>query len=276
MTREAGAPARQDLPAAVLRGPAVEHFRLHHRPPSPSLGDVVADHWIVEWDVPPGEERTQDVLTNPSIHLTAERDRLTVTVTGVVTRCFRRILVGSGRVVGVRFRPAGFTALWAHPLSSLTDGALPAEAVLGPEAHAELAAVGATDPIDEAVGRMEEFLERHRRPRPPGADVVDAAVDRIVEDTGVMRVDQVAAELGVSARTLQRHFERHLGVGPKWVIQRRRIHEALAEIHRGRDLDWSALAVHLGYADQAHFAHAFTELVGQPPSRYERAATPPP
>jgi AraC-like DNA-binding protein len=94
-------------------------------------------------------------------------------------------------------------------------------------------------------------------------------VDRIVADTGVTRVEQVARHFGVSSRTLQRRFERFLGVGPKWVIQRRRIHDALEEIEHGRATDWSALALRLGFADQAHFVHAFTELVGQPPASYE-------
>ena len=193
-------------------------------------------------------------------------------MTGVVTRCFRRVLVGSGRVVGVRFRPAGFAAFWPHPASELTDGALPAAEVLGAEVAGELVGVGAGDPnvdVDEAVRRTEVVLERCRRPRPPGTELVDDAVDHIVAHTDVTRVEQVARHLGVSSRTLQRRFERYLGVGPKWVIQRRRIHEALDEIEHGRALDWSALALRLGFADQAHFVHAFTELVGQPPAAYE-------
>ena len=97
---------------------------------------------------------------------------------------------------------------------------------------------------------------------------MDEAVARIVADPGVTRVEQVAAAVGVSTRTLQRRFERHLGVGPKWVIQRRRIHDALEAIERGEPADWSALAARLGFADQAHFVNQFTALVGRPPGRY--------
>jgi len=227
-------------------------------------------HWIVEWSVPAGKERVQPVVTHPSIHLTIESDR--ATVTGVVTRCFRRVLIGSGRVVGVRFRPAGLAAFWPYPASQLTDGALPVAEVLGTEAAVEPAGVGAGDPgigADEAVRRMQAVLERRRRPRPPGTELVDDAVDHLVAHTDVTRVEQVARHFGVSSRTLQRRFERYLGVGPKWVIQRRRIHEALEEIEHGRAVDWSALALRLGFADQAHFVNAFTELVGQAPSAYE-------
>ena len=254
----------------MLRGPALENFDIAYRDPSPALEDIVDYHWIVEWSVPAGEERVQPVVSHPSIHLTVESDR--ATVTGVVTRCFRRVLVGSGRVVGVRFRPAGFAALWPQPASGLTDEALPALEVLGAETADELARVGAGDPsvdVDEAVRRMEAVLQRRRGSRPKGAELVDDAVDHIVAHTDVTRVEQVARHFGVSSRTLQRHFERFLGIGPKWVIQRRRIHEALDEIEHGRAMDWSALALRLGFADQAHFVHTFTELIGQPPASYE-------
>ena len=268
---ETGARDRGDIPPQALRGPARENFDLEYREPSPGLEDIVDYHWIVEWSVPAGAEVEQPVVTHPSIHLTVEGDR--ATVTGVVTRCFRRALVDSGRVLGVRFRPSGFAALSATPASRLTDEALPAGEVLGAEADGDLAGVGAGDRtvgVDEAVRRMEAVLRRHRRPRPPGAELVDGAVDHILAEPDVTRVAQVARHFGVSARTLQRRFERFLGVGPKWVIQRRRIHEALEEIEHGRAMDWSALALRLGFSDQAHFVHAFTELVGQPPSAYER------
>jgi AraC-like DNA-binding protein len=256
------------VPPGVLRGEARGHFELQHRSAGPGVRDIVDGYWIVEWAVPPGEERTQDVVTRPCVHLSVEADR--ARVTGVVTRCFRRVLVGEGRVVGVRFRPAGFSALCAEPLTALTDQALPATTVLGEHVAADLAEVGAAGEVDDAVALIERFVARHRGPLPDGAELVDEAVDHVGAHTDVTRVDQVASHLGVSARTLQRRFERHLGVGPKWVIQRRRIHDALDEIEHGRELDWSALAVRLGFADQAHFVNAFTDLVGQPPSHYER------
>jgi AraC-like DNA-binding protein len=264
---EAGTPVAPDLPPGVLRGPARGHFRLQHRPAGPAVRDVVETYWIVEWAVPPGEERVQQVVTNPCVHLSVEADE--ARVTGVVTRAFERTLVGRGRVVGVRFRPGGFAALHDGPAADLTDRVLPVAAVLGAEAAAELAPVGTAPGIDDAVRALAGILERRRRPLPEGAVLVDLAVDHIVARSDVTRVDQVASHLGVSPRTLQRRFDRYLGVGPKWVIQRHRIHEALGEIEQGRAMDWSRLAVRLGFADQAHFVNAFTDLVGQPPSRYE-------
>ena len=70
---------------------------------------------------------------------------------------------------------------------------------------------------------------------------------------------------GVSVRTVQRLFSEYVGVGPKWVLQRYRLHEALAQLHAGADTDWARFALGLGYYDQAHFVRDFRALVGRTP-----------
>lgn len=70
-------------------------------------------------------------------------------------------------------------------------------------------------------------------------------------------------------RTLQRLFRRHVGVGPKWVLQRYRLHEAIEQLADRREVDWSRFAVDHGYFDQAHFIADFRAVVGRSPSQYE-------
>jgi len=72
----------------------------------------------------------------------------------------------------------------------------------------------------------------------------------------------------MSVRLLQRLFAGYVGVGPKWVILRYRIHEALEHAETDREVDWAALAADLGYADQAHLVRDFTATVGVPPTAY--------
>ena len=56
---------------------------------------------------------------------------------------------------------------------------------------------------------------------------------------------------GIGKRHLQRLFNRYVGVSPKWVIQRYRLHEVLEQIKRDETVDWAELAQDLGYFDQA-------------------------
>ncbi|NEC23831.1 helix-turn-helix domain-containing protein, partial [Streptomyces parvus] len=106
-------------------------------------------------------------------------------------------------------------------------------------------------------------------PRPdPRAALAMAAVDRVRTDRTVRRVDGLARDTGLSARSLQRLFSAYVGVGPKWVILRYRIHEALEAAEAGPALDWARLAADLGYSDQAHLVRDFTATVGVPPTAF--------
>lgn len=84
------------------------------------------------------------------------------------------------------------------------------------------------------------------------------------------RVADFADAHNMSVRSLQRLFSAYVGVSPKWVILRYRIHEALAHAttHTDPGTDWATLANDLGYADQAHLIRDFTRTVGVPPAAY--------
>ena len=69
-------------------------------------------------------------------------------------------------------------------------------------------------------------------------------------------------------RGLQRLFAEYVGIGPKWVIRRYRLHEVTARMAAGRAIDWAALAADLGYADQGHFIRDFKTMFGEPPTWY--------
>jgi AraC-like DNA-binding protein len=258
-----------DVPPVVLRPPAAGRrpFEVERMPPPAALADVVDHFWAVEWALPPGGRHRQDVVSHATSHVTVEDGR--VWVQGVVTRRFQRELTGRGRVVGAHLRPAGIGALTHVPPAMLTDRRLPGERVLD-DAAGLAAAVSAAPDAQTGMAAFAGWLTA-RDPRPPaGGHLVDEAVDLAAARPDLTRVDQLAAELGVTVRTLQRRFDRHLGAGPKWVLQRCRIQDALATIEAGGSVDWADLALRLGYADQSHFVNSFTALVGVPPGEYTR------
>jgi AraC-like DNA-binding protein len=170
------------------------------------------------------------------------------------------------------FRPAGFRPLVDEPLSRLTDRTQPAVAVLGEDIGILHKEVVAADTPEERVA----LVDAHLAARLPTAErqpseATTEIVERIAADRALVRVDQVAAEFGIGVRRLQRHFADHVGVSPKWVIQRYRLYDAAAAAASGEDVAWSELATELGYSDQAHLVRSFTAAIGVPPDRYARS-----
>jgi AraC-like DNA-binding protein len=188
-------------------------------------------------------------------------------------RLFTRSLTGLGLAFGVRFTAGGFRPFWQAPISQLTDRVVPAARLFGPRAEQTRQTIICDPDADDArmIASAEALLCSVLPERDPLAEQVAALVSRITDDPGLRRVDQLSAESGMTARTLQRLFADYVGISPKWVMRRARLHEAAERADSGEPVDWAALASDLGYADQAHLTRDFTVTIGVPPARYAAA-----
>jgi AraC-like DNA-binding protein len=260
-----------DRPRGILRPAAVGRvFSLERPAPPPDLADVVDHHWIVSWDLRGSAPYRSEVLPHPAVHLTFEPDG--AWLYGVQRHRHVRVLAGAGLVVGTKFVPGGFARLTARPLHRFTDTVQPvAEAF--PDGGSALARAAAGEP--DAAGkltRVHAFLRERLGPSDPQIELVQAVVASMRSAAPGVRVEEVAAAHHVSTRTLQRLFQRYVGVSPKWVLQRYRLHEALERVDRGGGVDWTRLALELGYFDHAHFLRDFRALAGRSLTAYEREA----
>jgi AraC-like DNA-binding protein len=248
---------------------AAAHFRLTRLPPSPDLAPFVERHWIVAWDLRGRPPFTQEVLPHPCVNLVVEPGL--AAVHGVGSGRFARELRGRGRAVGVKFRPGGFRPLVDFDVAALTGADRTLHDMFGAAGTALAEAVEATPDDRAAAAVMEDFL-RARRPAPdPNVELIARLSREMLRDPGLTRVDELAARAELSPRSLQRLFRRYVGVSPKWMLQRYRLHEAAERVAEGRVDDWTALALELGYADQAHFINDFRALVGRTPGEYAAA-----
>lgn len=261
-------------PRGVLERQTGERwFQLSRRPAAPDLADLVEHCWTVRWDLRGRDPYPQHVLTHPSVHVVVERDRSEVV--GVVTGRFTRMLEGTGRAFGIKFRPAGFRPFLGSPVAALTNRMLAISEVFGPDGDAYARRIESLEDESKMVEAAEEFV-RGRLVAPDAAvAAVNGVVARLMDDRGITRVADVVDRSGMSERRLQRLFAEYVGVNPKWVIRRYRLHEAAERLAADGDVDLAALAAELGYFDQAHFARDFRAIVGIPPAGYARVAAAP-
>ncbi|SHE50381.1 helix-turn-helix domain-containing protein [Streptoalloteichus hindustanus] len=224
---------RRVLPAAHLR-PYLEHY------------------WLIDGDL--DEPYTTHVVPHPSVNLVFENGLPHPVIAGVGLSLFTRTLRGRVRVRGVQFRPGGFRAFRPEPVAEWTGRVVPRTTV----------DAGRVLDADDPVAALDAVLGD---PRPdPQVDLAMDLVARIRSDRGVLRVADFARDVGVPVRTLQRLFAGYVGVSPKWVILRYRVHEALERA--GGDVDWARTAAELGYSDQSHLVRDFTRTVGISPTAY--------
>ncbi|KQV69436.1 hypothetical protein ASC64_06185 [Nocardioides sp. Root122] len=259
--------------AAVMRPSRAEQLiEVGRVEPDPDLAGVVDYFWWVRWDVPAPHE--QEVVPRPVVHVSAEvvEGEPRLLVHGVHPRMFRRRLEGTGHTVAAGFRPAVFHPFLRADVGALEGREVAAAAVLGVDDRPVAEEVLSHDRPEDAAAVLAEWLRGLAPEDDPLVPELAALVERAEADTSLVRAEQLADLAGVSLRTLQRRFHSHVGIGPKWVVQRFRLLDVTAAAHGDGRVDWAELAARLGYADQSHLIRAFTQLVGHPPATYAREA----
>jgi AraC-like DNA-binding protein len=240
---------------------------IHRFAPSPELSDVVRRYWMPVWALPDGQVSVQRVLQYPVclIVVSPEYALLVGPSTGLSTQ----ELTGSGWALGTMLQPAVGHALVGGPVEQLTDQAVP------------LADTDLTRRIREAVGDDPHDPDRQQAgvaaveeslvallPVDDEGRLVNAIVEYVEGDQRVQRVGQVCEKFAISERTLQRLTARRIGLSPKWLIQRRRLHEAAERLRDTDRPDLARVAADLGYADQAHFGRDWRAVTGVTPGEF--------
>jgi AraC-like DNA-binding protein len=244
-------------------------FALERYAPGPALAPFLDGYWSVRWDLrnePPFE---QEILPHPCVNLAFELERSAVHGPG--TRRFVAHLSGAGRVLGVKFKAAGFLPFTRLPLTALVDRVLPIDEAFGRDKSRVQALIDSVlegqDPLRN-IALIEAFLSESEPLRDADFELVEQLVALARADRAIRRAEQLARVASLSVRSLHRIFERHVGVGPKWIICRSRVQEAAERVASGNQVDWAALAQELGYHDQSHLVRDFKDQVGFTPAAY--------
>ena len=158
----------------------------------------------------------------------------------------------------------GARALLGVPAAELAGDSVDLHAVLGRRC-ARLLDRLATAPdwparfavLDQELAALAD-VERLAGVRPQ----VQRAARMIRAGRGVVRIADVAEEIGWSRRHLTDLFRREIGLGPKTMARVVRFERVCARLRRPDRPDLATAAADGGYVDQAHLARDFRELAG--------------
>ncbi len=263
-------PTPPSKPRGVLRPSFSQGQFEHHRQlPSAPLAGLVEHFWHVRWDLRGLPAQQQATLPHPNVHLVVEQGQ--GRIYGLQHGRFVRQLQGLDQVFGIKFKAGGFYPFYGQPVAQLLNQSMDVTDCFGPDGSDLTTQVLAAPDFEAMCAAAEACLLQHLPTSDPQVPRVSSLLARIAQEPGIVSVEHVLAISGLNKRGLQRLFQKYVGVSPKWVIQRYRLHEAVAQVQAGKVLGWTALALELGYFDQAHFVRDFRQLVGMAPGEYEKS-----
>ncbi|WP_368184491.1 helix-turn-helix domain-containing protein [Aestuariibius sp. HNIBRBA575] len=229
------------------------------------------DHvWRVGWDLPDGVIHPQQTLPFPSCHIVFDTNR-GAALHGCSSKRFDYDVSGHGVVLGLRLPPAAQSAFTDTDPRQLVDSSIPIEQVFSAQTVEKLPEISATTRPDiPTISEILRVLNAVARPLSQAAQNVQSLIKRVQMSPDLWRMTDLEQASDLSERQLQRLFATHLGLSPKWVIDRFRMHDALDALEEGANVDLADLAARLGFTDQAHFSNRFKAMTGAAPGVYLR------
>lgn len=247
-----------------------QHVRFRTYSPPAELAPFIEHGWTIRWEKIDTAYYSDEVMHRPYVDLfvSAQESGIQGTFRGKRTY----VAAGSGRIIGVRFWPGAFHALWDGAIADLQEQVIALQQVF-PLADASYRERLLTLDDQAAIDNLFQLV-RVNNPQPdPNITLVNEIITAIETDESLSTVAAVAIAFFKSERWIQQLFRDYLGVGLKWLLQRHRLLAAAQQIRETDRPNWTALAYDLGYSSQQHFITAFTQVLGKTPLQYKKDLT---
>lgn len=171
---------------------------------------------------------------------------------------------GAVELIGIRFHPGGTLPFLQVPLHEITDQVVELGSLSSRLERELTRAASAAPSLPEKIAALERFLTRCLTNNKHDVRSMTLAA-KIVAGAGLVPVDQLAHDAGISSRQLERRFLREIGIGPKLLGRIIRFQQVFRAVEVGNSA-WSAIALECGYYDQAHLIRDFNQFARQTPA----------
>ena len=175
---------------------------------------------------------------------------------------------GNVRLFGVRFWPAGAFPLVRYPLSEFTDQIVEFGVACpgaGSDVENKIQDAGS---FSSQVAAFETFFSEQLGLRGEGDQITSKACEWILARQGLDTVSNIAHQIGVSERRLERRFKRSVGLSPKTFSRIVRFQTVVNAVQQSSDANLLDTALSFGYYDQSHLIRDFKEFSGGTPMAF--------
>lgn len=247
--------------------------------PSPQFAKYVKCFWSLEYGFSADGNEPEPVIPDGCIEMVfnlADRFRryhsdgeVEVQPSSmIVGQMHQSILIGpSGnvRLFGIRFRPSGAYPFFRFDLIDLFNRIEPLDSVLGGSIREVEERLASVDSFAEQVAVAESMLAGLLAAKATIDPRLQAAVNALSDVAGRRRIGEVARDIGISERGLERAFKRHVGLSPKVFSRTIRFQSVLRTLESIMEPNILDTALSFGYYDQSHLITDFRQFCGTSP-----------
>ncbi|ROS01867.1 helix-turn-helix protein [Sinobacterium caligoides] len=170
--------------------------------------------------------------------------------------------------IGVRFWPGAinvFQQQLAGP--QLLDQMIPATLIWHNIAQTLLEPLLAVGNHEQQLQMLESFFLRNFQPRHQQPEVLQNAIKLIRESAGTIKIQQVADDIAISRRQLERKFRSQIGLTPKQFGRITRIRQLMIDLRDTIKPNLLELTAKGKFSDQAHLTRECKALTGTTPQK---------
>ncbi|MEO1219843.1 MAG: helix-turn-helix domain-containing protein [Pseudomonadota bacterium] len=185
--------------------------------------------------------------------------------------CFR---MGSGRSWGIGLLPLGWAALFNARASDYTDRVVDGlkDKVFATFHPLAKALANSTGDFAEELALIETHMEALAFRESNDMQAI-LRVNSALIDPKIGTVTDLAEEVAMNVRSLERLSKRAFGFSPKLLLRRQRFLRSLSQFMLDPSLKWLN-TLDQQYHDQAHFVRDFKRFMGMSPSAYAKLDKP--
>jgi AraC-like DNA-binding protein len=171
---------------------------------------------------------------------------------------------GAVQLLGIRFQPGGTRPFLDLPASEITDQVVELGSLSRRFERDLLQACASVLSMSSKVAEVDRYFVQRLSSSIHDSHLLALAAT-IIDRRGIVSIDDLASDAGISNRQLERRFLHEVGLGPKLLARIVRFQQVFRAVDQS-DPSWAEVAVECGYYDQAHLIRDFHQFAQQTPA----------
>ena len=171
---------------------------------------------------------------------------------------------GAVQLLGIRFQPGGTRPFLDLPASEITDQVVDLGSLSRRFERDLLQACASVLSMSRKVAEVDRYFVQRLSSSNYDSQLLALAAT-IIDRRGIVSIDDLASDAGISNRQLERRFLHEVGLGPKLLARIVRFQQVFRAVDQS-DPSWAEVAVECGYYDQAHLIRDFHQFAQQTPA----------